>query len=102
MFFLSLLVCFVHINGPNQGPERVGFLPQTTRLSGAVPSTFTPNYFRPEQCSMECHEELLERLPQLIEEENAALYQELTLEELTAAISLLTFSSTSGITLDPI
>lgn len=40
--------------------------------------------------------------PQLIEEENAALYQELTLEELTAAISLLTFSSTSRITLDPI
>ncbi|KAI3352092.1 hypothetical protein L3Q82_020898 [Scortum barcoo] len=40
-----------------------------------------------EHCSMQCHEELQKGLPQLSPEEKAALYCELTLVELTVAVS---------------
>ena len=47
---------------------------------------FYADLFGAEQCSMECREELLEGLPQLIPGEKASLDSELTLDELTAAI----------------
>ena len=45
--------------------------------------------FAKEQCSMECHEELLEGLPQLSPEEKAALDCGPTLEELIVAVNQL-------------
>ncbi len=58
---------------------------------------FYTDLFRAEQCSMECHEELLGGLPQLSLEEKAALDCELTLEELTVAVNQLASGWAPGI-----
>ena len=58
---------------------------------------FYADLFEAEQCSMECREELLEGLPQLIPGEKAALDSELTLDELTAAVNQMASGRAPGI-----
>ena len=59
--------------------------------------SFYADLFGAEQCSMECREELLEGLPQLIPGEKAALDSELTLEELTVAVNQMASGRAPGI-----
>ena len=58
---------------------------------------FYADFFGAEQCSMECREELLEELPQLIPGEKAALDSELTLEESTVAVNQMASRRAPGI-----
>ena len=71
----------------------------TTNLSEMRNYTadFYTDLFVAEQCSMECCEELLERLPQLTPEEQASMDCELTLEALMVAVNQLVLRRSTGI-----